>query len=343
MKNKGIIKAKTFLVENAIFAVFLMLFILSLLFIDGFASAHNLKNLIKNSTPLLVVACGLTFVVLNGGIDFSVTSIISLSSVVGAYIMVLSPVAGGVGSVILAILAMIVIGGIIGAINGFAVVKLKMPSFVATLATMMIGEGIAVWFANMVFPKTSQGGLPNGFNAIGGAREYFWIPVIIAVVVVVITNWLLKSTRFGKNIYAVGTNPNTAFISGVPVKKVIFILCLISGLLAGVSSVMYTAKNGAGIPTMGDKLFIDIIGGVIIGGTSMAGGSGGVKKTLYGVLFLVLIDNILSLMGVCWYLIDVIKGSLILLAAILDIFTKRVGALKTNKLSKPRINPGSVK
>jgi ribose/xylose/arabinose/galactoside ABC-type transport system permease subunit len=125
-------------------------------------------------------------------------------------------------------------------------------------------------------------------------------------------------------VYAIGTNPKTSFISGIPVKKTIFMMMLISGLCAGLAAVYATARNQAGLPSLGDKIFIDIVAAIIIGGTSIFGGSGGIKQTLYGVLFITLINNVVNLLAVEWYVITLIKGLLVLIAAFLDYFSRRV-------------------
>ena len=305
--------------------VFLVFLICGVLFVDKFASAYNIKNYLKNCAPLLVVSTGLTYVVLNGGIDFSTTSIISLGSVLGAHLLVDSPLAGTPLAIPLTIIIVVGIGLIFGVVNGLAVSRLKMPSFVATLSTQLIGAGLAVWFGSVLFEgAVSLGGLPEAFRTIGG-KGIFWLPIVIAAVIFLIFNWLIRRTVFGKQIYAIGVNPRTAEVSGVPVKKNIFLLFVISGGLAGVASIIYTAKNGAGVPTMGDAMFIDIVGSVVIGGTDPAGGFGGVKNTLYGVMFLTLVSNILNLMGIEWFYVDLIKGVLVIAAAVLNLIFKNLG------------------
>ena len=141
-KSSGMVQ--TFLMDNVMLFVFLAFFICGLLFVDKFASIYNMKNYLKNCAPLLIASTGLTFVVLNGGIDFSITSVISFGSVIAAYLMVDSPLAGSPLCVPLTLLIVLAIGAVFGCINGIAVSRLKMPSFVATLAMQLIGSGIAV-------------------------------------------------------------------------------------------------------------------------------------------------------------------------------------------------------
>lgn len=313
-----------FIADNAILFIWILFFAYAFLFVDGFGSAYNLKNYLTTCAPLLIAASGLTVVVLNGGIDFSITSIISLVSTICAYILVKSSLAQSVVGILAAIAVGVGIGGVVGVINGVAVSRLKMPSFVASLATMLVFSGIAVWFGSVFYDKVSLSGLPAGFTMLGGKGGFFWLPCVISAAIFLFVQWLLTSTNFGRRVYAVGVNPNTAKVSGIPVQNTIFMELLLCGLLAGAAGLMYTAKNQAGITTLGDDMFIDIVGSVVIGGTSPAGGFGSPKKTLYGVLFLVLLSNILNLLGITYTLYNVVKGAFILIAAGLELVTHRM-------------------
>lgn len=312
--------------ENVMLLVFLAFFAYSVFFVDNFTSVYNLKNFLKNCAPLLIASIGLTLVTLNGGIDFSITSVISLGSVVSSHLLVQSGIAGKIYAIPVVLLIVIGMGTVFGLINGLSVSKLKMPSFVATLAMQLIGAGMAVWLGNILFNGVvSLGGLPDTFCYLGGKGDKFWVPIVIAAVVFLLFDWLTGKTVFGKQVYAIGVNPKTAEVSGVPVKRNICLLFVISGCLSGLASLMYTAKNGAGVPTLGETMFIDIVGSVVIGGTNPAGGFGGVRNTLYGVLFLTLVSNILNLTGIEWYFVDLIKGGLVIAAVVLNLLFKSVG------------------
>ena len=317
-------KVQKLIANNAILFIWLLFFVVSLITIKGFASLYNIKSYLVNCAVLLIAAIGLTFPTLNGGIDFSMTSVIDLVSTISAYIMVLTSLKGSVWAIPVAIVVSLAIGAAVGAINGLAVSRLKMPSFVATLSTMMIISGIAVWFGNRHYEKVSLSGLPDGFTVLNGKGALWFLPVVIAAGIFLYCHWLLTRTLFGRRIYSVGVNPRTSEISGIPVKKVVFSLSLISGVMASMAGILYTAKNGAGIVTLGDDMFINFVGSVVIGGTSPMGGSGGVKQTLYGVLFVMLISNILNLLGVNYTMYDVVKGVFILLAAGLELVTRRM-------------------
>lgn len=291
-------------------------FLLAIAFVPHFCTVYNLKNYLLQSADLLIISCGLTFVVLNGGIDFSVTSVLTLGSVLGAYIMALSPLAGSPAlSIPVAILAMMAVGLLVGLVNGLSVTRLRMPSFVATLATQLIVLGLAVQFASLVSDTASIAGLPEAFFVLGGEGRYFFVPILIAFSVWLFSHWLLARTIFGKRVYAIGVNPKASFISGVPVKKTIVQLMIISGLFAGIASIVATARNQVGMPSLGDKMFLTTIASVIVGGTSTSGGFGGMGKTLLGVLFITLLNNAMNLLGVGWEVIMIVLGALIVVSA----------------------------
>ena len=283
------------------------------LFVRGFPSAYNFRTIAASMAPLAVLSCGVTLPVLNGGTDFSAASMVTLGSVLSAYLVVKTPLGQTVGGTYLAILLILLLGLLIGMFNGMAVIVLKMPSFIATMAMQMILQGSAVLFAYTHYEANSLNGLPKSYLALGGSSAYsIFTPLIIMGVIIVFTQWLLRSTVFGRRIYAVGTNQKAAFISGIKTKRLIFTLSSMSGLYAAIAAILYTAKNEAGIPSLGDRLFIDVMASIIIGGTSVNGGKGGVHKTLIGVVFIILMDNILNLMNIPWYVITLVKGLLVL-------------------------------
>ena len=321
MKKTGVIVKKAIL-EYPIALFVLLAGLYGILFVPHFASVYNMKNICLQLCDLLVIACGYTFVELNAGTDLSCTSILAVGSVVGAYVMVfLFPEAPLMGTVA-GIVAILLVGAIFGTINGLAVVRLKMPSFIASMATMLIGQAFALWFASFALGKTSIGGLPKAFIALGGSGNYFFVPIVIALCMWGIADFLLKRTKFGRDVYSVGTNPKAAHISGIKVKKTVFWMFMLSALFASVESILLTARNQAGMSNLGSTMFLNIVSAVVIGGTSVSGGFGGVRQTFLGSLFIVLINNAMNLIGVEWYTIMLVQGLLILLATILDYMVK---------------------
>ncbi len=335
---------KLLLSEYFVLYLSIAYFLILLPFIPRIASPQNLGNIFSNMWPLLAVAIGQTFVLIIAGIDLSQTSIMALVSVIGAAIMtsqldpvlfekaplwgiLLSesggPLAGSPWAMPVAILAMLVIGALIGWFNGTAVARLKMPPFMVTLVGMMFFSALAIYLVkseNIIY-------LPESYIAIGqGQIAFFPYSFFIVGALAIAAGWLLNRTVLGRWFYAVGTNIETARVSGVPVRRVIITAYILSGFFAAVGSVFYSARLAAGRPTLGATLLLDVIGATVIGGTSLFGGKGKIIWTVFGVLFFVLLDNSLNLLNLSYFWVQIVKGSVILLAATLDVARTRLRA-----------------
>jgi ribose/xylose/arabinose/galactoside ABC-type transport system permease subunit len=289
-------------------------------FVPGFLSAPNLGNVVSNVLPLLAVALGQTLVLVTGGIDLSVTATIALASVAGAKVMTES---GGAlpGNAALGIAAMLAVGIGVGLVNGIAVARLRMPPFLATLAVMTFASGFAIYWTR------SQGisGLPASFSALGGtALGGAPASLLVVAPLAIGAHMVLSRTVFGRWLYAVGGNPRAARVSGVPVERVLVLTYAACGLCAAVAAVLYSARLETGSPVLGQRIFLDVIGGAVIGGTSLFGGRGTVRGTVFGVLFITLVDNSLNLMGRSSFTILMVKGGVILAAAVLDALRERL-------------------
>ena len=320
------LNTKYFLSGNTIFYLCIGYYVVMCFVAPGFFSLNNSWNLLFNLLPLLIAAIGQTCVMLTAGIDLSVTAIIATTSVIGGYIMSED---SGLGleptqAILSGTLAMVLAGGLIGLLNGLATAVLAMPAFMVTLTSMMFFSGFAIWltqsqniynlpeaFVNM--PYTSLAGIP--------------IPLAIGLVVVALVYLLLNITLLGEWIYAVGLNPRASRISGVKVRKTVISVYILSGICAAITSVLYMARLETGSPVMGQNVLLDVIGAVVIGGTSLFGGKGKILWTLYGALFITLLDNSLNLIGLSYFLIMIVKGAVILSAAIMNVWKRK--ALKT--------------
>lgn len=282
-------------------------------FTPGFASWSNLQTILAYALPILVVSVGLTLVLILGGIDLSVTSIIALASVVGGKIMSADEgwLAGNALAIPVSLLAMLLVGAAIGAVNGFAVTVCRIPAFIATLTTMMFVSGLAIWFTL----SRKIGGLPPGFVMLG---QKLWIVAVITGASTWLAHGALSRTLYGKWLYAIGHNARAAVVSGVPVERVTFFTYVGSGLFAGLAAILFTAGLETGNPEMARDNLLDVVGAVVIGGTSLYGGKGRVIGTVFGVLFLALVDNSLNLVGLNFYTITMVKGGVILAAALTD-------------------------
>ncbi len=285
------------------------------------------SNILSDMMPLLIVAIGQTFVLVIAGIDLSVTAIISMAAVVGASVMSETNgyLSGGPLAVPAALAAMVALGLAIGTLNGLAVTRLNMPPFIVTLATRMFFAGSAVWFTTFHTSSSSIAGLPDSFTAFADASLLgIPQPMILAVVVTVVAHLILARSRLGRWIVAVGSNSKAATISGVPVARTIVATFAISGVCAALAAVIYESRMQTGSPITGENILLDIIGAVVIGGTSLFGGKGKVLWTVFGVLFLVILDTSMKLLGTSLFAIYIIKGGVILMAAVIDTLRHRI-------------------
>jgi ribose/xylose/arabinose/galactoside ABC-type transport system permease subunit len=285
-------------------------------------------DILASLMPLLVIAIGQTFVLIIAGIDLSAVSVLAMSSVIGAAIMTgdggALSIANPVLSIPLGILGFIGVGAAVGAFNGGCTSRFNMPPFIVTLTTMMFFSGAAIWFTSLYTDSGSSiGNLPRLFNLIGQGKIAiggFDLPVsvFVAAAVGIGAHLVLGHTLYGRWLYAIGLNPKAAEVSGVPVRRAIFWAFVISGACAGLAAVLYTGRLETGSPVLGQRILLDVVGAAVIGGVSLFGGKGKVIWTLYGALFLTVVDKGLQLMGLSLASMFAIKGAVILAAAIID-------------------------
>jgi len=273
-----------------------------------FATSANLLNVALATSVTALLAAGQTFVIILAEIDLSVGAILGFSAAITA--MVLRH-----HSTITGIVVGLAVGAAAGLVNGLLVTKTRMPSFIATLATLSILSGLAL--------QLTQGNPVSvtdyNFQNIGQARiAGIPTPVWIMVVVFVIFGILLARTRFGRYAYATGDNAEAAKLSGISVDRVKILAFVISGALAALAGFIVTARVSTAEPTAGTGLELEAIAAVIIGGTSLAGGRGDLLGTIVGALILGVIDNGMNLLNVNPFLQDVVKGVVILFAVLLD-------------------------
>ncbi|MCR5347782.1 MAG: ABC transporter permease [Fretibacterium sp.] len=287
---------------------------------DTFLTRTNIFNVLRQSSTNLMLACGMTMVIILGGIDLSVGSIIAMSGVLGAAAVVWYGLPEGVG-IAIALLS----GLIFGLLNGMVIAMTKIPPFIVTLASMNVAKGIAYVFS---------GGKPircmtEAWKFLGaGYVGPVPTPVITMTAVFIIAVLILNRTRIGRHIYAVGGNDTAARFSGISTAKTKFFVYSFSGLMAGLAGITIASRLYSGTCTSGDGAEMDAIAAVVVGGTSMAGGSGRLGGTLIGVLIIGILNNGLNLMGVNSDWQYIIKGAVILLAVYVDFLrnTKKAKA-----------------
>ncbi len=336
------------LLLSEFFILYLCVFFFVVLtpFVPSLYTQYNLvSNLSSNIWPLFAVAIGQTFVLIIAGIDLSQGAIISITSVlcgtliatkVNPDIFTQSPIWGkllfdngalfahlGFGSwgILFAILIMLLVGLLIGLINGVFIAYARIPAFMVTLVTQMVVAALALFLVKSE-PIID---LPDGFTQFGAdTGNLIAYPLVITVCLAVVAQLMLSRTKFGRWLYAIGTNVRAAIVSGVPTRKVIVSTYMFSGFCAAVASILYSGRMDMGRPNLGAPFLLDIIGAAVIGGSSLSGGKGKIIWTLFGVVFLSFLSNALNLLNVSFFWIQIVKGSIILMAALLDVGRTRI-------------------
>ncbi len=284
---------------------------------ENFFSTKNLLNVLYNVSMQGIIAFGMTMVIISGEIDLSVGSAVAFSGCLTAY---LTGTMAGNGipmhvAIPLAILAALCIGILAGLFTGFIRMKFQIPTFITTLAWMTILSGAA----ELITKGRSLTPFPDWYNFIGGGYLYIIpFPVIIFIFVFFIIHFVMNYTSFGRAVYAVGGNLEVARLSGIRVRAIKIAVMSIVAFLAALSGVMQSSQLLAGIPTTAKGWELDVISAVIIGGTSLMGGSGTVKGTFIGIVFLGVLVNGMTLINVDEYWQHVVRGVLILLAVLIN-------------------------
>ncbi|MDO3684975.1 ABC transporter permease [Micromonospora sp. C28ISP2-4] len=283
-----------------------------------FLTAGNLGNIVRAVSEIGIIAIGMTFVVLLGGIDLSVGAILGLSAVGTATLMVDS----GLG-ILPAVAAVLAIGALFGALQGYAVARLGIQSFIVTLAGLQVARGIArIWSGGLGIPIAYGDGpqeAPPAFELLNGSiNGVLPVPAVLFVLIGVAAVVVLRTTAFARHVYAIGGNEKAARLSGVPVTRVKVAVFAVAGLLAAVAGVVHAGQLNQGSPNDGAGYELDAIAAVVIGGTSLAGGSGSMGGTLAGALLLGILNNILALNNIDANVQLLIKGLVIVLAAALQ-------------------------
>ena len=283
-----------------------------------FLTPKNVFNILRQNASNLFLATGMTMVIILGGIELSVGSVIALSGVVAAGCVINFGLPEIVG-----FLAAIGVGALVGMFNGFVICKTDIPPFIVTLASMNITKGIALVLTggSPIRCMTDTFKFP-GAGYVGPVPT----PVILMIIVFIIAAFMINRTQLGRHIYAVGGNAQAAKFSGINVQKVKFIVYTYTGIMSGIAGLVVASRLYSGQPTAGDGAEMDAIAAVVVGGTSMSGGSGRLGGTLIGVLIIGVLNNGLNLMGVDSNWQYIVKGLVILLAVYVDfIRNKKAG------------------
>lgn len=306
----GILK---FLIKYNTIFIFIILLIFSALISDVFFTSVNLSNLLKQVSGIGIISIGMLIVILTGGIDLSVGSMVALLAVTFAILVntVVLPVA---------IVLTIAIGFALGSVAGYLVAFQKMAPFIATLALMTVARGLGFIYSkgSPITFKTAGGEFMSNFanNSTLGIPNI----AIVFFIIVILAMAMLRYNFFGRLIIALGSNEEASRLSGIKVNKYKFLVYAISGALAATAAIVVASRTNLGSPNMGMAWELDAIAAVVIGGASLNGGKGTAINTLMGVLILGLIGNILNLLNVPSYPQQVVKGAIIIFAVLLQRF-----------------------
>lgn len=321
--KKQLVKTKTKkfrLSEYAIYLVMIALIIFFSLIADGFLSSTTFFNILRQVAVNGIAAVGMTMVILTGGIDISVGSLIGASSVGCAILMTtfhMNPV--------LAILLTILFGLIIGLCNGFFIHEIKIPPMIATLASMSILRG-AAYILSDGLPVYD---IPENFTVLGqGYLGIIPIPVIIMAICFIVGYFVLEHTSFGRYTYGIGSNLEASRLSGVNVRKIIYSVYGICGALSALAGVVYLSRVNSGQPKGGEGYEMDIITAVVLGGVSMTGGEGKISRVIAGLVIMGVLMTGMTMINIPDYYQRVVKGLVLLAAVSYDILSRRRTAEK---------------
>ncbi|MBA9026475.1 MULTISPECIES: ABC transporter permease [Bacillaceae] len=311
-KNKKL-NFKQFLIDNNTYIILVLLIIISSMLTDTFLTSMNLRNIALQQAAPILVAIGMLFVIVAGGIDLSVGSVMAVGATVSAILI------SDMGMNYLpAMFLAVVIGIIFGLFTGILVAYAGMQGFVASLATMTIARGVSFVITGGRPVKLESGTLDTIVS-----KEFFYPIILIAIVLIVVFAFVQKYTSWGRIAIAIGSNPTAVQLAGIRTKRYIMSTYAVSAALAALAGVFIAARSSTGSATVGMGQELDAIAACVIGGASLAGGKGFVVKAVAGGLILGLIGNIMNLMAVPSYPQDIIKGFIIIAAVLLGILTNK--------------------
>ncbi len=279
----------------------------------SFLSTKNIFNILRQTSVNAIIAAGMTFVILTGGIDLSVGSILAISGAVCASLL-----ASG-QSIIIGIIAALLVGALVGFLNGFIIAKGKLQPFIATLATMTVLRGLTLVFTDGKPITLGSGKLAVDFGQIGGGMILgIPTPAIIMLAVFLVCAYILNQTKMGRYTYALGSNEEATKLSGLNTDKIKVWVYTISGILASIAGIIITSRLFSAQPTAGNGYELDAIAAVVLGGTKLAGGKGKISGTIIGALIIGVLSNALNILDVSSYYQMMVKGIVILIAVLLD-------------------------
>lgn len=298
------------------FVALAVLFLVLSLTTPGFFSTHNLLNILDQATVLSIIVVGATAVIITGGIDLSVGSVLALSTMVLGWLS-----HDGGMPMWVAMISAVLVGGLCGLANGLGVTVGKLPPFIATLAMFSIARGLA----NLITDGRQIVGYPDWFFGLASNRYFGFLSITVGVMALafVIGGLYLKYRPGGRSLYAIGGGAEVARLAGINVKRITTMAYVWTGLLAGVAGVVLATRLDSSQPSAGTGLELDVIAAVVIGGASLSGGTGRIAGTIAGVFIMGMLRNGLNLLGVSPFLQQIFIGLVIALAVMADVLRRR--------------------
>jgi len=318
-KGLSLSRITSFISKYSIFVILISVFIISSLLNRNFLSVVNLTNILRQNSVVCILAFGETMLIIAGLIDLSSGAVLAFAGVFAIYVF------KATGSLLIAFIVGIIIGLLFNIISGILVSVYKTPPFIATLAVTTIARGSVLLFT------AGQNIYQIGTFVEFGQGSIFSIPIpiIFMILMLIITWYILNNTRFGRSLYAIGGNEEAANASGIKVSRTKFYCYVINGLLVGLAGIIFMSRVNAGLPNAAGGYEFEALTAAIIGGTSFSGGIGTAMGTLAGAFIVGILNNIMNLLEVNSYVQQIIKGTIIALAVIMDIYAK-------NKRSRPK-------
>ncbi|MBN2980984.1 ABC transporter permease [Cohnella algarum] len=302
---------RTFKGNIGILAVLVLLFVALALTSPVFLTEDNLITVLRQISINVFLALGMTLIIILAGIDLSVGAVVALTGTLTVGFIVNAGI-----PLVPAILLGLLIGTVVGFLNGCIVSWFKLPAFIVTLATMNVAQGIAYLYSGGQSVRITN----DAYTTIGTGQLFGFLPlpVLYMFVLIFIFSVLLNKTKFGTYVYAIGGNREAARLSGVPIKKVEIAVYTITGFLAAFAGIVLSARMYSGQPSVGQGYEMDAIAACVLGGVSMAGGRGRISGTVLGAMVIGVISNGLNLLGVSSFWQLVVKGIIILIAILVD-------------------------
>ena len=321
-------KVKSLVSENIVVVVLILLCIGFGTASNTFFSSRNVSNILSQMCTNALLASGLTYVIILGGIDISVGSVAGVAGIIASYAGLRFPNMNAPFAILLLIVTGILVGAVCGAINGVLIAYFDVIPMICTLSTMTALRGVAF----IITGGQPVYGLPDSFSYLGAKRilptesmPNGAVPVVVifTVIVVVFMHVLLSRTVFGRHVFAVGSNRNVAHLSGINVRKVTMLSHTLCGVTAGLCGICIASKLQNGQPNAGDPYEMFAIASTVLGGTSLSGGSGSVARAMFGCAVIAVIKTGMDLLQIYSYWQNVVIGCIIILAVVLDMAQKR--------------------